>query len=172
MLLVACQTGSGASNAAAGARIVDVRDARGVLKAHVSGGHPCRASVDGVDLIVGGPPLLADVGATRWTGEDAPNGTTLRQNDAMVARIHAKQLFDAEGIPVIRVMDNGDIANGAGRIVRKAIVMPDQRITIGELTITGVSGTPDDVALAAMLTAPETSREVRALAACHYLLGS
>lgn len=170
--LAACQGGTATSETGRGiaARAIEVRDGRGTIVARVVVGRPCRATVDSTELIVGGRPLVATSGATRWTGMDAPNGTTLSQNDVAVARIHAKQLFDAEGIPLLRVMENGDIANGAGRIVRKAIIVPGTKITIGELTITGLTGTPDDLALAAMLTAPEVSAELRALAACHYLL--
>jgi hypothetical protein len=168
--LAACQGGTGTADPAGAARAIEVRDANGAITARVVAGRPCRATVGTTELIVGGRPLVATSGATHWTGMDAPNGTTLLQNDVAVARIHAKQLFDAEGIPLLRVMENGDIANGAGRIVRKARVVPGSKITIGELTITGLTGTPDDLALAAMLTAPEVSAELRALAACHYLL--
>ena len=138
------------------------------MTARVVIGHPCRATVDGMELIVGGRPLIAQLGSARWTGEDGPNGTTLKKNDAAVARIHANQLFDAEGVPLVRVMDNGDISNPAGQIVRKAIVMAgfSPTITIGDVTVTGTI----DVPLAAMLTAPGVGPEIRALAACHYLL--
>jgi hypothetical protein len=121
--------------------------------------------VDGRELLVGGRPLVAQVGETRWTGEDAANGTTLFENGHPAARIHANQLFDPDGVPLVRVMDNGDIGNPAGQIVRKAVTAAT-KITIGDVTVTGTS----DVALAAMLTAPEVTAEIRALAACHYLL--
>ena len=130
-------------------------------------GRPCRATVDGVEVLVGGRPLVAQVGADRWTGEDASNGTTLRKNDQIVARIHAKQLFDANGVPIMRVMVNGDIADKANAVVRKAIV-DGNAVRIGSLTVTGTT----DVAIAAFLTltSRETVPEVRALAACHYLI--
>src|SRR5262249_19683359 len=102
---------------------------------------------------------------TRFTGEDAPNGTTLRKNDAPVARIHADQLFDSQGIPLMRVAPNGDISNAAGVVTRHARAS-DASVVIDELTITGTT----NIALAAMLTTPEAPPEIRALAACHYLL--
>lgn len=148
--------------------MIEVRGPTGV-SARVVAGHPCRAEVEGVELLVGGRPLIAQVGETRWTAEDAANGTTLMQNDKPVARIHAKQFFDAEGIPVLRVMDNGDIVDPAGRVAKKALATPEG-VRIGDLLVTGLTGTPDELALAAMLTAPGVSSPLRALAACHYLL--
>jgi hypothetical protein len=147
---------------------IEVLDATRSVVARVVPGRPCRATVDGVELLVGGRPLVAQVGADRWTGEDAQNGTTLKKNDQIVARIHAKQLFDANGIPIVRVMDNGDIADRANAVVRKAVVGTNA-VTIDTLTVTGTT----DVALAAFLTltSRETVPEVRALAACHYLIG-
>jgi hypothetical protein len=183
--LAACQDGAGASAGDreptvvehAASRAIEVRDARSNVVAKVLVGRPCRATVGERELIVGGPPLVATSGTSQWTGEDAPNGTTLRLNDRPIARIHAKQLFDAEGIPLVRVLDNGDVANGPGRIVRKATIAAGM-ITIhplqgdgGDLTVTGLAGGPDDLALAVMLAAPEAAADVRALAACHYLLG-
>lgn len=133
--------------------------------ARVVPGRPCRATVDGVELLVGGRPLVAQVGSDRWTGEDAENGTTLRKNDQIVARIHARQLFDANGIPVLRILENGDIVDKASAVARKAVATGDS-VVIESLTVTGTT----DVAIAAMLTARETVPEVRALAVCHYLL--
>jgi hypothetical protein len=144
---------------------IEVVDATKSVVARVVPGRPCRATVEGVELLVGGRPLVAQIGTDRWTGEDADNGTTLRKNDQIVARIHAKQLFDANGIPIIRVLDNGDIADKANAVVRKAVAAANA-ITIDTLTVTGTT----DVAIAAMLTARETVPEVRGLAACHYLL--
>ncbi len=167
-LLVACQ-GRSASSEALPDRVspIEVHGDHGKLLARVVPGHPCRATVNGIELLVGGRPLVAQVGGTRWTGLDGTNGTTLFQNDQPVARIHANQLFDGEGVPLVRVMDNGDIANPAGQIVRKAVLAPGTTtITIGETTVMGTS----NVALAAMLTAPDVTAELRALAACHYLL--
>jgi hypothetical protein len=162
--LVGCQ-GTDAPKAQPQPTGIEVLDAERNVIARVVPGRPCRATVDGLELLVGGRPLVAQVGSDRWTGEDADNGTTLRKNDQIVARIHAKQLFDANGIPIIRVMDNGDIADKANAVVRKAVVTGNT-VTIDSLTVTGTT----DVAIAAMVTARETVAEVRALAACHYLI--
>ena len=173
----ACQ--GGASIPATHRRVIEVHEARGTVTARIVPGHPCRATVDGTELLVGGRPLIAQLGATRWTGDDDANGTTIKRNDATVARIHANQLFDAQGMPLVRVMDNGDVANPAGQIVRKAVVTSGAVPSItfipsttgGEVvTVTGVSGGSDEFALAAMLTVPKLDPEIRALAACHYLL--
>ena len=148
---------------------IEVRDAEGAVAARVVPGHPCRATVEGVELLVGGPPLVSQQGAVRWTGEDAPNGTTLKKDGAPVARIHARQLFDADGIPMLRVLEDGGIANRASAIVRRAAVAPaGGAVAIGPITVTGTT----DVVLAAMLAAPEVPPDVRALVACHYLLGA
>lgn len=147
---------------------IEVRSAAGAVLARVVPGRPCRATVEGVELLVGGRPLVAQHGAARWSGEDAPNGTTLRKDGAAVARVHARQLFDAEGLPILRVMEDGSIANRASVIVRRATVAPApaNAVTIGEATVTGTT----DVVLAAMLAAPEAPPDVRAMVACHYLL--
>jgi len=149
----------------------------GKVTARVTPGHPCRATVSGIDLIVGGLPLLAQDGDSRWTAETLENGTTFKNNDQVVARIHANQLFDADGLPIVKVLDNGTIANGPGRIVRKAVASH----TPSKVTITSadpktpedtvVTGT-DNVVLAALLAAPEPEPRVRALAACFLLLGA
>jgi hypothetical protein len=146
---------------------IEVHDAAGVITARVVPGRPCRATVEGVELLVGGRPLVASHGAVRWTGEDAPNGTTLSKNGALAARVYARQLFDAEGLPILRVMDDGTIANRARVIVRRATAAPAANaVTIGDLTVTGTT----DVVLAAMLAAPEATPDVRAMVACHFLL--
>lgn len=144
---------------------IEVRDARGGVQSRVVPGHPCRAAVDGLELQVGGRPLVALMGTTRWTGDDGPNGTTLRKNDEPVARIHANQLFDSQGVPLVRVAPNGDISNVSGVVLRRARASASS-VVIGDTTITGTT----NLALAAMLTAPEVTPELRALAACHYLL--
>lgn len=144
---------------------IEVRGPGGAVAARVVAGHPCRATVEGVELIVGGRPLVAQHGQVRWTGEDAPNGTTFKKGDSAVARVHAKQLFDGEGLPILRVMDDGSIANRASVIVRRAVASAD-RVAIGDVTVTGTA----DVVLAAMLAAPEVPPDLRALVACHFLL--
>jgi hypothetical protein len=151
-------------------------DEDGKVVARVVPGHPCRATVAGVELLVGGPPLIAQYGDTKWTAETKSNGTTFLANDRAVARIHANQLFDPQGIPLIKVLDDGGIVNGPGRLVRRAKVatQPVPRVVIEDLAThheSSVTGT-QDIALAGLLAAPEASAEVRALTACHLLQGS
>ena len=146
---------------------IEARDATGAVTARVVPGRPCRAEVEGTELLVGGRPLVAQFGATRWSGEDAANGTTLLKNGVPVARVHARQLFDAEGLPILRVLEDGSIADRASAIVRRAVAAPDGgAVAIGGTTVRGTA----DVVLAAMLTAPEVAPELRAMVACHLLL--
>jgi len=144
---------------------IEVLDATKSVIARLVPGHPCRANIEGVEMLVGGPPIVAQLGADRFTGAKAENGTTFSKNDQQVARIHAKQLFGPDGIPIIRVMDNGDIADKSNALLRKAVAGPNN-VAIGDLTITGTT----DIVLAAMLSAKEVLPEVRALVACNYLL--
>jgi len=177
---IACQSGSSKGGAPApGPAAIEVTSkVEGVdaTSARVVPGHPCRAEVAGVELIVGGPPLLSEQGDTRWTAETLANGTTFKSNDRPVARIHANQLFDAEGIPLIKVLDNGSIVNGPGRVVRKATAShdPAPHVTITSTDPkapedTVVTGT-EDVVLAGLLAAPEPGPEIRGLVACHLLM--
>jgi hypothetical protein len=146
---------------------IEVRDAAGAVTARVVPGHPCRATVEGVELLVGGRPLVAQQGEVRWTGEDAANGTTLKKNAEPVARVYARQLFGADGVPFLRVLEDGAIADRAGAIVRRAATAPaGGAVTIGGVTVSGTT----DVVLAAMLAAPEVPPDVRAMVACHFLL--
>jgi hypothetical protein len=148
---------------------IEVRDAVGSVTARVVPGHPCRATVEGVEILVGGRPLVAQQGAVRWTGEDAPNGTTFKKDGAPVARVHARQLFDEAGIPILRVLPDGGIVNRASVRVRSAAAAPTgNAVAIGAVTVAGTA----DVTLAAMLAAPEVPPDLRALVACHYLLGA
>ena len=144
---------------------IEVRDGAGAVVARVQPGRPCRATVDGVELLVGARPFVAQVGTDVWTGEDAANGTTLKKNGRVVARIHARQLFDDQGIPLIRVLESGAIVDRANAVVRTATPSATG-ITVGDLTVGGTT----NVVLAAMLSAREALPEVRALAACHFLL--
>jgi len=144
--------------------VIEVVDASQAVIARVVPGHPCRATVDGVEMLVGAAPLVAQVGADRWTGEAAEHGTTLAKNGRVVARLHAGQLFDPDGIPIIRVLETGEIADKANTVLRTAKPGTNS-VQIGDVTVTGTS----DITLAAMLTARETVPEVRALAACQSL---
>ncbi len=144
--------------------------------ARVIPGHPCRATIGDIELLVGGPPLVATLGDAKWTTETASNGTTFKKNDEPVARIHANQLFDAQGIPVVKVTEGGSIANGPGRVVRKATVVPGYAPKVEIKTMTNaeeaVVTNTDDLVLAALLSAPEADPTIRGLVACHLLLAA
>lgn len=155
---------------------IEARDPAGVT-ARLVPGRPCRAMVEGVEIMVGGPPLAAQNGAATWSAEDAPNGTTFRKNGTAVARYHARQLFDAEGLPILRVLEDGRVADRASAIIREAVpvatgvtVRPPMRPDAKEAPLgVTVSGT-DDAVLAVLVTAPEVTPELRAILACHRLL--
>ena len=147
--------------------VIEARVAGAVI-ARVTVGHPCRAEVDSDELLVGSNPLVAQVGNSRWTGDEAANGTTLRKDGAPIVRVNTQaggiEVFDQAGVPVVQVSSDGVVANAAGVVLRRAAVATGS-IKIGDATVTGTS----DAALAAVLTAPELIPEVRALAACRRL---
>ncbi len=160
--------------------VIEVRDASGAVTARVTPGFPCRATIDNVELQIGTLPLVTQVGATRWSGKVAPNGTTLSRDDAPVARMYSASrtelaLFDLEGAPLMRANVTGDtasIGDRGGSIVRTIarkgtdlIITSSAGGATPSLTVTGTT----DLLLAALLTASETSPEVRGLAACHRL---
>jgi hypothetical protein len=148
----------------------------GVLEATVITGNPCHATVGAIDASVAGPPLLADIGGVRWTGETSANGTTLRKGLEPAARIFdsgdSTTIFDPAGVPLLRVVQQGDSATqrNAARQTTRFLGVKGGAIIIsapsGDSSVTGTA----DLLLAAVLTAPEISPEVRALAACHRLL--
>jgi hypothetical protein len=125
-------------------------------------------------MFIGGPPLVAQVGDVRWTGEARDNGTILLRDGNAVARVldRSDQLvvYDPNGVPMIRISthDGGTaISDASSRRVR--------RITTGEATLAIdtppliITGTKD-TRLAALLTASELSPELRMLAACNRVL--
>lgn len=141
----------------------------GTTVARIVAGHPCRADVDGNELLIGTEPLVAQVGNSRWSGDDTADGTTLRRDGTAIVRLHDKQdtgveVFDPQGSAILLVTADGAISNARGEILRRA---EPQRaaIKIGDSIVTGTS----DLALGVIITAPELIPEVRALAACHRL---
>ncbi|MCX5746703.1 MAG: hypothetical protein NT062_29865 [Proteobacteria bacterium] len=191
----ACQGTSGEAPAAGSATTslapgaIEARSSSGAVVARIVPGHPCRATVDGVELLVGTAPIgseagviVAQVGAVRWTGEVASNGTTFLRDDARVARMYAATaddvaLIDPEGVAIMRAAraanqpDRLAIADRSGTVTRyvkpgakpnTVEVVPDKADTI---VVTGTN----DLLLAAVLTATEASAEVRGLSACHRL---
>ncbi len=145
--------------------------AGGTTLAHIIAGHPCRAEIDGDELLIGTQPLVAQVGNTRWSGDDSAGDgtTTLRKDGATVVRIRdtqeaAIEVFDPKGAAILRLSADGAIANGNGEILRRAEAARGS-IKVGEAVVTGTT----DVALGVLITAPELIPEVRGLAACHRL---
>jgi hypothetical protein len=139
--------------------------------AHIIAGHPCRAEIDGDELLIGTQPLVAQVGGTRWSGDDTGGDgtTTLRKDGAAVVRIRdtqeaAIEVFDPRGAAILRLSADGAIANGRGEVLRRAEATRGS-IQIGEAVVTGTT----DVALGVLITATELIPEVRGLAACHRL---
>jgi hypothetical protein len=155
---------------------VQVRDASGVLVAELRPLRPCRGSIGPVDLIVGGPPLVANLGGTEWKGATAENGTTLTRDGESVARVFpvgdpiSVAVLDMRGVALARIAVTGAVAtvsNAASVPVRNLRVDGDSiKADQPALTITGTK----DLLLAALLSAPELSPEVRVLAACERVL--
>ena len=131
-----------------------------------------------MEFIVGGPPLVAQVGNTRWSGTTETNGTTLSRDDERVVRVFpvgdpdTTAVLDMKGVALARIAVQGTtatVSNAASVPVRRLALDPARTtITADEpaLTITGTK----DLVLAALLTAPELSPEVRMLAACERVL--
>lgn len=145
---------------------IEVHDLAQGVTAKITPGHPCRASVDGIDMQVGGNPMVAQVGTMRWTGEDRGNGITLLKDGDAIARIveDGTALIDPQGIAMMRV--SGDAIIDRQNAVVRHVVATDKGIEVQPgPTVTGT----DDRLLAAVLTAVEAPPEVRAMAACHRL---
>jgi hypothetical protein len=165
-LFGACQ--GSAPAAVAPPVLVEARDGSGIVTAQLRPGHPCRASIGPVELIVGGPPLVAQDGAVRWTGDDRGNGTTLLREGEVVARVVSVQgvlsVVDPTGVALIRIGADA-VSDASGRRLRSISAKPGA-IAIDQLSVTGTR----DAALAALLTAEELRPEVRMLAACERVL--
>lgn len=183
-LASACQGDrSDASTAAASTEAADqitiANPAKALVVTLATKVEPCRASIDGVELIVGVSPIVAQLGATNWTGETSTNGTTFKREGTTVARAfaasdHELALFDPEGAVLVRAVKNPDgsvsVSDRQSTVVRTVTSKG-----AGHLEIAGaksptldVRGT-DDALLAAIAAAPEAIPEVRALAACNRL---
>jgi hypothetical protein len=155
---------------------VQVRDSSGVLVAELRPIRPCRGSIGPVDLIVGGPPLVANLGSTEWKGSAADNGTTLYRDGQPVVRVFPTgdpktvSVLDLHGIALARIALNAGVAtvtNSASVPVRSLRIEGDTiKADKPALTITGTQ----DLVLGALLSAPELSPEVRVLAACERVL--
>ena len=155
---------------------IQVRDASGVLVAELRPLRPCRGTVGPIELIVGGPPLVSNVGGTQWAGSAEQNGTTLSRDGQAVARVFPvgdpmnASVLDPRGVALARIAVTGKtatVSNAASVPVRNLRVDGDAIKTDDPaLTITGTQ----DLVLAGLLSAPELSPEVRVLAACERVL--
>jgi hypothetical protein len=155
---------------------VQVRDASGAVLAELRALRPCRGSIGPIDLIVGGPPLISNVGSTQWSGMTGANGTTLRRDGDPVARVYpvgdatTAAVLDPHGVALARIAVTGKVAvvsNAASVPVRNLRVDGDAiKADQPAMTITGTH----DLVLAALLSAPELTPEVRVLAACERVL--
>jgi hypothetical protein len=181
--LGACQgssAGTGTPEKAATEIVARENGPSGAVVARVKLGTPCRATVDGIEQIVGTAPLVSQIGTTRWSGDTATNGTTFKKTDATIARMYAASddelaLFDPEGVAFVRATRGKDgdvsISDRQSTVVRQAHLDKDTIVISGtgpKLVVTGTT----DVLLAAILTAPEAIPEVRGLAACNRLFPS
>lgn len=155
---------------------VVVKDTAGLTVAELRPGHPCRATIGPQEMIVGGPPLVATLGSTKWTGAKAENGTVLTRDAEPIARVfpvgdpQTGSVFDLKGIAQVRiaVADKTATVQNRASIPVRNLTRAGDTITSSDpkLTITGT----DDLILAALLSAPELLPEVRMLAACERVL--
>lgn len=152
---------------------ITVHDAKGTTIAELHPGHPCRASIGPVEMIVGGEPLVAQVGDTRWSGDTGSNGTTILRGAEAVARVFPVgdpahvAVIDPQGVPLLRVsLSGGDatVTSGAGQVVRRLHTKVGGEI-VSDPPAASATGT-SDLVLVALLSAPELAPEVRMLAAC------
>ena len=150
------------------ASAIEVHDLAQGVTAKIVPGHPCRASVDGIDMQVGGEPMVAQVGTTRWTGDDRGNGITLLKDGDAVARIVEDDggiaLIDPQGVAFVRVAHDA-IIDRQNAVVRHVVATAKGIDVQPGPSVTGT----EDRLLAAVLTAVEAPPEVRAMAACHRL---
>lgn len=172
--IAGCQGQSSHDSAPKAPATVEVREADGKVSGRVTASHPCRATIDGLEMLVGTEPLVVQLGDVRWSGDLTASGTMVRRNDTVMARIYpddepgAIGLYTAEGVAIFTAKiagDKADLISGAGAVVATAQKQPKGGVKVGERTVSGT----DDVLLAAMLAAPDAPPEVRGLAACHRL---
>lgn len=172
--LAACNGGKQAEQAPP--KPVEVRDAQGVI-AELLPIRPCRAKVGNQEMIVGGPPILSQLGEVRWMGTTGANGTTYQKDGERVARLYPladaneASVLDTHGVALIRVMVTGETAKvtDSATVPVRNVKKEANAITVDAPVPLTVTGT-DDLVLAALLTAPELVPEVRMLAACERVL--
>lgn len=157
-------------------RMIVVKDAtdHDRIVASVRIGKPCRATIGPNEMIIGGPPLVSQLGDTRWEGSDGSAGTMLTRNTEQFAKLvidtMKADIFDPTGTAMLHVLatpTSATVADGTGAEARK-LALAHETITVSkpQLSITGTH----DLVLASVLTAPELAPEVRMLAACERVL--
>jgi hypothetical protein len=167
--IAGCQTKAEPGPPRPPAPVIEAR-AHGAALARVVASRPCRAEIDGNELLVGTEPLVAQIGSTRWSGDRDGATTTLRRDGVAIVSLRdtadrSIEILDAAGGALLRISSDGEIANARGQIVRRGVAA-HAAIQIDDAVVTGTS----DLPLAGLLTAPELIPEVRALAACHRLV--
>lgn len=154
-----------------------VRDTQGKSLAELRAGHPCRATIGPIEMIIGGPPLLSQLGPDRWTGDTGENGTTLSRGVDKIMRVFpvgdptTVSVLDGDGIARLRVQVSGgdaSVSNAGGQVLRRLHSKVSGEIVSDPAAFTA-TGTKDLV-LVALLSAPELQPEVRMLAACERVL--
>ena len=173
--LAACN-GGGKQAEPAAATPIEVRDDQGVV-AELLPIRPCRAKIGNQEMIVGGPPILSQLGETRWMGATGSNGTTYHKDGERIARLYPPadpseaSVLDTRGVALMRVMVTGETAKvtDAASIPVRNVKREVNALSVDAPVPLTVTGT-DDLVLAALLTAPELTPEVRMLAACERVL--
>jgi len=176
--LTACQGSAAPAKQEPARPDIVVRDSQGKALAEIHSGDPCRATIGPVEMIIGGgPPLVAQVGSDRWTGDVASNGTQLSRGVERIARVFPVgdstqvSVLDNDGIAMLRVQVSGgdaSLSNAGGQALRSLHTKVGGEIVSDPVAFTA-TGTKDLV-LVALLTAPELQPEVRMLAACQRVL--
>jgi hypothetical protein len=179
--LAGCKDPNSKATEPAPASPIVIKDAGGAVVGELKPTRPCRATIGPLEMIIGGPPLVATLGSTKWTGLDEgtaanSNGTMLMRDAERIARVFpvgdpaSGAVLDTQGVAKVRVKVTGKVASledGSAIPIRK-LTLSDDKITADSpaLTITGTQ----DLVLAALFSAPELLPEVRMLAACERVL--
>lgn len=148
--------------------VIEARNA-GAAAVRIVAGHPCRAEIEGNELLVGSEPLVAQVGAARWSGAQDGDSIAVRRDQQTIVRFAERadtgvELLDPSGGLFLHISADGVLANARGEVLRRAEASRGA-IKIGDSIVTGTN----DLALGVLITAPELIPEVRALAACQRL---
>jgi len=156
-------------------QMIEAREG-GSLLASVRPGRPCRATIGPNEMIVGGPPLVSQLGDTRWTGETTKTGTLVSRDGVFVARMFpvgdaaAAGIYDPTGVAMERIaLEAGKVTvTDASSRITHTLVVKDKAIAVddGKTTITGT----DDLVLAALIGTTDVAPELRMLAACERVL--